>query len=204
MKSMQKSILLASNSKRRHQILNKVQIRHTINPSYFDEDLVPLSLSVKEYSLEVALRKGESVAKTFPDAWVLSADTSVHFENCHLNKPKSMAEAHQMLFKLQGKEHIVSSAMALFHKNRVFSIAHFNKVFFKPLNSDWIRYYHSTIDVLDAAGSYMIDGLSSLFIEKIEGTLESVMGLPVHLLENLIEKHGGNLCDFTEFSLSLP
>jgi len=75
---------------------------------------------------------------------------------------------------------------------------------FKSLNSDWIRYYHSTIDVLDAAGSYMIDGLSSLFIEKIEGTLESVMGLPVHLLENLIEQHGGNLCDFTEFSLSFP
>jgi len=201
---MQKTLILASNSKRRKQILEKIGLRHKVVPSHFDEDLIPLTHGVENYSLEVALSKGRLVSEKYNEDWVLSADTSVYFAGGHLNKPKSHKEAEEMLFSLQGKEHIVTSAIALFHKNRVFSAAHFNKVFFKPFNSDWIRYYHSTIDVLDAAGSYMIDGLSSLFIEKIEGTQESVMGLPVHLLEDLIKKHGGQLCDFTDYSLAPP
>ncbi|MBM3195278.1 MAG: septum formation protein Maf [Chlamydiae bacterium] len=201
---MQKTLILASNSKRRRQILEKIRLRHRVIPSFFDEDQIPLSHGVENYSLEVALAKGRLIAEKHPKDWVLSADTSVYFKEQHLNKPRSLGEAEQMLFSLQGQDHIVTSAMALFHQNRVFSIAHFNRVFFKSLNSDWIRYYHSTIDVLDAAGSYMIDGLSSLFIEKIEGTQESVMGLPVHLLEDLIKKHGGQLCDFSDYSLQSP
>lgn len=201
---MQKTLILASNSKRRKQILEKIYLRHTVIPSNFNEDLIPLSHGVESYSLEVSLAKGRLVAEKYPHDWVLSADTSVYFANQHLNKPRSLKEAEEMLFSLQGNTHIVTSALALFHKNRVFSVAHFNKVFFKSLSSDWIRYYHSTIDVLDAAGSYMIDGLSSLFIEKIEGTQESVMGLPVHLLEDLFKKHGGQLCDFTDSSVVPP
>ncbi|MFZ4773668.1 MAG: Maf family protein [Chlamydiia bacterium] len=201
---MQSHLILASNSKRRHQILDKVGIRHTIRPSNFDEETIPLHLSVEQYSLEVALAKGRVFASTHPDEWILSADTSVYFENTHLNKPKSLDEAHEMLSRLQGKTHLVCSAMALFHQGKVFSAVDITQVFFKPITSDWIRYYHTTIDVLDAAGSYMIDNLSALFIEKIEGTLESVMGLPIHRLENLIENHGGKLCNFTKFSPPLP
>jgi septum formation protein len=201
---MKTHLILASNSKRRHQILEKVGIRHYIRPSNFDEDLIPLNLRVENYSLEVALAKGRVIASQDPEEWVLSADTSVFFENTHLNKPKSLVDAHNMLTQLQGKSHIVCTGMALFHKNKVFSTAHLNKVFFKPISSDWIRYYHTTIDVLDAAGSYMIDSLSSLFIDHIEGTMESIMGLPIHQLDDLIQKHGGNLCDFTNYSLSLP
>lgn len=200
---MKTHLILASNSKRRHQILEKVGIRHYIRPSNFDEELIPLDLGVDRYSLEIALAKGQVIASKDPKEWVLSADTSVFFENTHLNKPKSLVEAHEMLHLLQGKSHIVCTAMALYHQNKVFSTAHLNKVFFKPISSDWIRYYHTTIDVLDAAGSYMIDSLSSLFIDHIEGTMESVMGLPIHQLDELIQKHGGNLCDFTNYSLSL-
>jgi septum formation protein len=200
---MKKKIILASNSKRRHEILKKVGIAHSIVPSNFDEELIPLTLSVDTYSLEVAKAKGSIVAKLHPNDFVLSADTSVYFNKMHLNKPKSLDEACQMLMNLQGNQHTVCSAMSLFYKGTCYSAVHKNQVFFKPMNSDWIRYYITTIDVLDAAGSYMIDGLSSLFIEKIEGTKESVQGLAIHLFEDLIKQHGGSLCDFTDFSYPL-
>ncbi len=198
---METHLILASNSKRRHEILKKVGIRHTIRPSHFDEDTIPLHLSIEAYSLEIALAKGRVFADHHPEEWILSADTSVYFENQHLNKPQSLDEAHDMLFRLQNNSHIVCTAMALFHQNKVYSVTDFSRVFLRPIRKDWIRYYHTTIDVLDPAGSYMIDNLSSLFLEKIEGTMESIMGLPIHRLETLIEKHGGKLCDFTTYSL---
>jgi septum formation protein len=133
---------------------------------------------------ENALIKGEDVAKKYPNALVISADTIVVFEKHILGKPKNEQNAFEMLKTLSANKHCVYTAFALFHRKYDQFLVDVVKtdVFFKKISDEEILSYLSTGEPFDKAGAYAIQGQGAIFIDKIEGCYTNVVGLPTSRL----------------------
>ena len=182
-----KKIVLASKSPRRKELLESIGINFTVHSSdaeeEFNNDALPW-----EVVEQLALMKAESISFHYNDAIIIGADTIVVYEDTILGKPKNEMEAFNMLKQLQGQVHQVFSGLALINTSTgVFLVSHrMTKVHMYPLTDDEIHFYISTNEPMDKAGSYGIQGIGSLFIEKIEGDYYNVVGLPLSLLRQLL------------------
>jgi septum formation protein len=131
-----------------------------------------------------AYRKTRAVAKKFPDALVIGADTLVHLNEKLYGKPTSMEEAYTMLEELQGRTHQVTTAVCFLHlrerRQRMFSDD--TIVTFRELDAPKIRRYLSHVNPLDKAGAYAIQESGEMIVERIEGSYTNVVGLPVERL----------------------
>jgi septum formation protein len=137
-----------------------------------------------------AHRKAFAVAKKFPDALVLGADTLVFLGSEVLGKPHNLAQACWMLSRLQGRSHQVVTGVSLIHlrkhQERIFAAS--TDVLFHPLNDTQIREYTAKVNTLDKAGSYAIQESGEMLISEISGSFSNVVGLPVELLREELEK----------------
>ncbi|MGD9677323.1 MAG: nucleoside triphosphate pyrophosphatase [Vulcanibacillus sp.] len=182
-----KKIVLASKSPRRKELLESIGLNFTVHSSdaeeVFKNDALPW-----EVVEQLALMKAESISFHYNDAIIIGADTIVVYEDTILGKPKNEMEAFEMLKKLQGQIHQVFSGLALINTSTgFFLVSHrMTKVHMNPLTDDEIHFYINTKEPLDKAGSYGIQGIGSLFIEKIEGDYYNVVGLPLSLLKELL------------------
>jgi septum formation protein len=173
-------LILASASPRRAELLRQLQPEFQIVPSdateVFDEQLSPLELCQLN-----AHRKARAVAGKIPDALVLGADTLVFLEREILGKPRNLAEAKQMLTKLQGRTHQVVTGVSLIHlrghRERLFAVS--TDVTFRPLAAVQIGDYLSRMNPLDKAGAYAIQEHGDLIVSEISGSYSNVVGLPV-------------------------
>lgn len=177
-------MILASNSPRRKEILERIGFNLEIVTKEVEEKSdkgTPLEI-VKE----IALKKGRAVAELYPEKYVVSADTMVVLNQRVIGKPKDRNEAKIILKELSEKYHEVITAYAFFNlsKNIVEVRAVISKVFFKKISEEEIEWYLSKGEYIDKAGAYGIQGLGSIFVEKIEGDYFSIVGFP---LENFIE-----------------
>ena len=102
-----------------------------------------------------------------------------------LGKPKDKDDAKAMLRSLSGKEHRVISGVALLTKDREIAAAEETAVRFSRLSERDVDRYVESGEPMDKAGAYAVQGLASLWIEGIEGDYFSVVGLPVHRLNEL-------------------
>ena len=100
-------------------------------------------------------------------------------------KPGSIVEAFEMLKELSGKEHTVATGVSLIWEEKDFELTFTDetRVLFKELSSQIIEQYFEHIDPLDKAGAYAIQTCSEMIIEKWEGSLSNVIGLPLEKLE---------------------
>jgi septum formation protein len=178
--------ILASASPRRSDLLRQTGIPFRVVASDAQE-LHPDHLTAREVSQVNAYRKARAVAKKFPDALVLGADTLVCLDVRLFGKPSSLEEAYTMLEQLQGQTHEVVTAICLLnlrnHRQKIF--AETTLVTFHPLDSAKIRRYLNKINPLDKAGAYAIQEEGDLIVEKISGSYTNVVGLP---LEKLTEE----------------
>ena len=137
-----------------------------------------------------AYRKARIIAKKFPDALVIGADTEVCLGRRVFGKPASRANAEQMLSDLQGKEHQVITGGCLIHlrhhRQRTFAVT--TRVTFKPLASSQIAAYLDRIDPLDKAGAYAIQEHGEMIVAKTKGSFSNVVGLPVERLKNELQE----------------
>jgi septum formation protein len=176
-------VILASASPRRTQLLREMGITFKTVPSDATE-LHHEQLTARETSQINAYRKARAVAKKFPDALVLGADTLVHLETALFGKPADLEDAFRMLEQLQGRTHHVVTAICLLHlrerRQRVF--ADTTAVTFRSLDAVKIQRYLTRVDPLDKAGAYAIQENGDMIIEKIDGSFSNVVGLPVELL----------------------
>ncbi len=204
-------LVLASGSPRRKELLGMLNLPFEVIPSQFDERSIPAS-PTGEYVEKLAYHKAADIAKHCENKLVLGADTVVILDDQVLGKPSDEAAAFQMLNRLQDNQHIVLTGMALIHTD-VWKLANaqrqaedtlegvtlkhtVNKVYFKPMSEDEIWAYIKTGEPMDKAGAYGVQGMGSFFIERIEGDFYSVMGLPLHLLYQLLKQinlHGSIL-----------
>ena len=188
---------LASASPRRRQLLELIGVPHVVTPADIDETLKPQE-QPNDYVLRLAREKAEAVWALHADLPVLAADTTVVIDDEILGKPESEAEAHSMLGRLSGRDHMVHTAVALWSGEHQMLFHTSTQVCFAPLSSEEIQAYWESGEPRGKAGAYAIQGLGAVFVTGISGTYTGVMGLPLfetaHLLRQAgIAVWGGNL-----------
>ncbi|RPJ43392.1 MAG: septum formation inhibitor Maf [Deltaproteobacteria bacterium] len=174
------SLILASASPRRQELLRSAGVPLKVMPSNADERFAP-GEKPEKHALRLAREKAREVAEEFPDRWVLAADTVVVIGDRILGKPKDPKEAGKMLRLLSGQKHRVITGYCLLHSSgRKRKEGHITTgVFFKPLTSAEIQWYISTREPFDKAGGYAIQGRGAFMVKRIVGSYTNVVGLPL-------------------------
>ena len=184
-------IILASQSPRRKDLLQKMGVTFSVIPSQFEENL-DHSRPVDEVAIELALGKAREVSKKHPKAIVIGADTIVLIDGKQLGKPKDEAEARATLHNLAGRTNIVCTGMAVLCQelNLETTCAVSSNVFFKPANDTAIETYLASGDWYDKAGSYGIQSGAAPLVEYVEGEYDAVLGLPTRALADQLYQMG--------------
>jgi len=183
-------LILASKSPRRRYLLEQAGLSFSVIPSDIDETAIPLS-PPEIYVKVLSEAKAESIAKKYPEKWVIGADTIVLKDGVVLGKPGSIDEARSMLKKLSGEIHQVFTGYSILckSKNRIFSETVQTEVLFKNLTDEEIEWYIHTKEPFDKAGAYAIQGLGTFLVKRINGSYTNVVGLPVcEVIEFLIQE----------------
>lgn len=185
-----RSVILASSSPRRKQLLEQIKLPFTAVPSNVQEDVKAFHCSPFEVAEQLSLLKASEVAERFKKEIVIGADTIVVIDNEILGKPKDDSEACQMLTRLSGREHEVITGVSLINIERNIKMVEHEstKVKFRKLTSRMIESYVKSKEPADKAGAYAIQGLGALFVERIEGCYFNVVGLPLARLNMMLEK----------------
>ncbi len=172
------SIILASKSPRRQELIRKITESFEVIVSEADE-VLPENIQPEEAPVYLSQIKAEAVAALHPERVVIGADTVVILDGRVLGKPKDRDDAVKMLRELSGKVHTVVTGCSILLGERKRSFGERTRVEFYPLSDREIEEYVATGDPLDKAGAYGIQGKGSLFVKGIEGDFFNVMGLPV-------------------------
>ncbi|HPH41380.1 MAG TPA: Maf family protein [Syntrophorhabdaceae bacterium] len=174
------SIILASESTRRVDILRTLGISFSIIPPNIDEkrkkDETP-----KDFVLRISFEKANKVGNLFSDKWVIGADTVVVIKNKILGKPKNERDAFNMLKYLSGKWHKVITGYCVLNasKNVIYRDAVETRVYLRDLTEDEIARYIKTSEPFDKAGSYAVQGKGGYMVKEIKGSYANVVGLPI-------------------------
>jgi len=187
----EKSLILASASPRRRELLQTLGLPFTIQSSDVDETTNP-GMAPQEIVEELAMRKARKIASSLTDGVVLGSDTIVVLNGEILGKPVDDADAYRMLHALQGCEHTVYSGVALIDASSGQSEVRYShtQVKIRPLAPDEIRAYIATREPMDKAGSYAIQGIGATLVEGIEGDYFTVVGLPLRLTASMLSRFG--------------
>jgi septum formation protein len=189
------SVILASGSPRRSELLRQLGVEFQVIPSSAPESDSE-HLSPGELCSLNAYRKARVVSKHHPDALVIGMDTIVALDSKVLGKPRDMDEAFTMMRSLQGQTHRVLTGVCLIHlrshKQKIF--AEQTVVTFRSLNEDQIREYYRHVNPLDKAGAYAIQENGDQIVAQVKGSYTNVVGLPMERLQS----------ELSEFEALLP
>lgn len=190
-----KSIILASGSPRRKELLLQIGIVPEIIVSHVEEKIT--SDIPAEVVMSLAEQKAVDVAKEMPEGTViLGSDTVVAADGKFLGKPKSHEEAYEMIRRLAGRSHQVYTGVCLVKKglegeaDTVVSFYDETDVNVSPMTEKEIREYADSEEPMDKAGSYAVQGFFARYIDGLKGSYANVMGLPVHLVYQELKKLG--------------
>ena len=193
-----KRIILASGSPRRREILDTIGIKHEVVVSAYDESSTPYDLTPDLLVLANSQGKGRAVANVVEDnnAVVISSDTVVAMKKEDgyriYGKPVDRQDAIAMLQELSGKAHTVFTGLTIMDKatGTCESVVDKTEVVFKDLTMEEIEWYVDTLEPMDKAGSYAIQGLGARFVTSINGSYHTVMGLPAHRVYEILSNMG--------------
>ena len=188
-------IILASQSPRRRQLLGQIGLTDfDILVPDADESYDP-SLTPQEIVSSISRKKAEAARALAgaSDAVILAADPMVFLDGLRLGKPHSEAEAFEMLSALSGREHLVCTGVTVCRGDRLETRPETTAVRFADLTEEDIRRYIATDEPMDKAGAYGIQGLAALFVTGIAGDYFNVMGLPLHLVGEMLRSFGVEL-----------
>lgn len=179
-------VVLASSSPRRSELLARAGIEFEVIPSpaeeVHDASMPPAALCELNATL-----KAEAIADLRPDDIVIGADTLVFIDNEPLGKPSDLDTARTMLKRLAGRSHQVRTGVCVIFPDGARCVFHeTTDVVFLPLDEQAIENYLLKVNPLDKAGAYGIQEYGELIIERIDGSFENVMGLPVHRLLDVL------------------
>ena len=176
-------LILASTSPRRAELLREMGLEFVVSPAHIEEAEHP-HLSPVELAQLHACRKARVIARRYPKALVLGADTVVALGATSYGKPADRADAARMLAELQGHTHQVVTAICLIHlhgrRHQLF--AETTHVTFRSLTAAQIQDYLARIHALDKAGAYAIQEHGDRIVARIVGSFNNVVGLPTERL----------------------
>lgn len=179
------SVILASASPRRKELLGKIFTDFKVIVSKVDENFKE-GISIYKQPEHLAFIKGESVSREHPEGLIISADTCVFFGEEILGKPVNKEDAVRMLRLLSGKTHKVITGCALFYNGKVNTFSVCSEVEFYELTDSEIKEYVESGDCMDKAGSYGIQSKGGLFVKAIHGDYFNIVGLPIAELNRQI------------------
>lgn len=174
-------IILASNSPRRKELLEGIDIPFEIRVLDGIDESYPDSLPTKDIAGYISKKKADAYQQMMaPDELIITADTIVVLGQEVMGKPKDAAEAHQMLQKLSGKTHQVITGVCLTTQERQVCFSVETDVTFKTLTDEEITYYVDHYQPFDKAGAYGIqEWIGHVGVTGLKGSYFNVMGLPV-------------------------
>jgi septum formation protein len=182
---MMPTIVLASASPRRQQLLEMLHLPVLVHPANVQEIALP-----GEAPAAYARRLARDKARAIPGHLVLGADTIVVLDGAILEKPVDDADAVRMLTSLQARTHVVITAICLVADGIERHAIDETRVTFRPCSEAFLRDYVATGEPRDKAGAYGIQGWGAALIERIDGDFFSVMGLPLRLVLGLLSDAG--------------
>ncbi len=192
------SLILASKSPRRRDILNKLNIPYIVYEVEIDESIglgasarsVVSLRYARSLVIEISKRKVADASHHFSNGIVVGIDTVVCFKKRVLRKPENSGQAYEYMKLLNGRRHEVLSGITVkdIQEGLSYSSSSLTEVFFSRMTEDEINRYIELNEWVDKAGGYAIQGSASLYIKKIVGSYYNVMGLPVEELYKLLKR----------------
>jgi len=188
------SIILASASPRRRELLTQAGYQFEVVPPDVDESSFAAGdVGADEYAKRLALAKARSVAERFADRVVIGADTVVDFAGEIIGKPADARQAEQITRKLFSAPHKVITGLAILRLSDGTQLvaSDTTTVYPRRMTPKQIAEHISSGTWRDKAGAYAIQETGDQFVERIEGSLTNVMGLPMELLERMLARVRG-------------
>lgn len=184
------TIVLASASPRRSQLLGLAGVAFTVDPPEIDETPRPRE-DPGEYVGRLAVEKAAAVAGRHPDALlVIAADTTVALGDEIFGKPDDADDARRMLRRLAGRAHEVHTGVAVVRAGRVESAIDTTMVTMEAFGEAEIEWYLATGEPFGKAGAYALQGSGGALVGRVEGSVSNVIGLPMTLLRSLARRQG--------------
>src|SRR5574344_1987532 len=193
-------IILASSSPRRQEILTKLGIPFRVIMPEIDET-IPENMEPEVIAELFATKKVDAVMRTIPSGqivpWIFGADTIIVLNGKVYGKPENQEQAAEFLNEFSGREQTVISAMALFNGKLNYLSTRINKtkVRFSKMSAEEIEWYVNTGEWHGAAGGYRVQGMASCFIEHIEGSYSSIIGLPIFEFYDILKEQGYSILE---------
>lgn len=171
-------LILASGSPRRRELLGTAGLEFEVIVADVEEKISE-GAAPQDVVKALALQKAQAVAQLHPDCTVIGADTVVVSDGKILGKPKSEADAAEMLGSLSGRVHKVCTGVALINGDKIKNFCETTEVEFHNLTAEEIENYVKTGEPMDKAGAYGIQGKGCVLVKRISGDYFNVVGLPV-------------------------
>lgn len=181
-------VILASQSPRRQELLARITDTFVVCPANVDERMSS-AYTPKENVRLLAQRKATAVfAEAAPEALVIAADTIVVCDDIILGKPHDESDAVRMLTMLSGRTHQVMTAVCVKTADTEQTEVSVTDVTFRPLHEGEAEAYAASGEPMDKAGAYGIQGQGGLLVSGIDGDYYGVMGLPICLLNEMLQR----------------
>ncbi|WP_347860941.1 Maf family protein [Salimicrobium sp. PL1-032A] len=174
---MTKTLILASSSPRRQELLKQVHLPFSLREQNFDEARITATDPRKKVE-QLAWNKGKNVPIEEGEV-ILTSDTVVSYQGQIFEKPNSEEEARRMMEAMSGNVHEVMTAVYIRSKEQAVLFTETTEVEFWSLDSQDLDWYVKTGDPYDKAGGYGIQSLGAMFVKRIDGDYYTVMGLPI-------------------------
>lgn len=184
------SVVLASASPRRLDLLREIGIEPTVEPADVDEELTAgVDVAAAVTALASAKARAVAARHSGEPVLVLGADTLVVLDGEPLGKPRDRDDAAAMLARLSGREHQVMTGVTLIDAAAGHDVGGVETtvVAFRELTRDEIERYVATGEPLDKAGAYAVQGGAADFVARLDGDRSNVIGLPLRLVSALLD-----------------
>lgn len=184
------SVILASRSPRRVELLSQLGVKFEVLPADIDESPIGNEKAV-QYVERLAREKARVVAAK-RDGIVLGADTTVEIDNEIFGQPIDQDDAKRMLRRLSGRTHEVHTAVAVVKNGVTRSVVVTTRVCFVPVTDELLTWYLQTNEWQGKAGAYAIQGLGGTLVDFVRGSYSNVVGLPLSQTADLLDIEAPN------------
>lgn len=187
---MSTSLILASASPRRVELLQQIQIEFEQQVADIDETHQK-GETPEEFVCRLSVEKAQAIRNNnAADVAVLGSDTIVVLAGEIFGKPKHADDAAQMLRRLSANKHQVMTAVTLITEESTETRLNISNVTFMALDDNLITAYLKTGESFDKAGAYAVQGIGGQFITEIKGSYSGIMGLPLYETRALLQEAG--------------
>ena len=173
-------IVLASNSPRRKELLQRMGVNFKVRTLFGIDESYPDSLRGEDIVCYISRNKAKAYQSSMaPNELLITADTIVYVDGEVMGKPKNAEQAKEMLHKLSGKTHQVITGVTIVTAKRTENFGVTSQVKFTNITDEEINFYVDNYLPFDKAGAYGIQGRFAAYVDGIEGDYNNVVGLPV-------------------------